>query len=74
MYKLYTKFALDYGPPDPGCEYNYRSDPVWGKVPTDQVCGFIPKYKTELIITVALILVVAVSLILVRRTKKSKKK
>jgi hypothetical protein len=67
---LLRNFALDYGPPRPGCEYKFKPDPNYGQIPVGQVCEAENK---AYIITVVLIGIVLISIgiyLLNRRAKR----
>jgi hypothetical protein len=70
MVSVFTKFALDFAPPDPGCVYKYKLDPAWGRIPDYQVCetSKSPYFIGSILIVVILVLVVLIFLIKKRKS------
>lgn len=72
MLNFLTRFALSYAPPDPGCVFEYRPDPVWDQVPVGQVCENSKSPYLIAVVAVGLVFIFVVSFIIVRKYKRKK--
>lgn len=70
MFSLIKNVALDYGPPKPGCEYEFKPDPTWGQVPVGQICGSSKQSYLIIGIVFGIVLIISIAFILFRRSKR----
>ena len=71
MLSSLKQFGLSIAPPDPGCEYKWKPDPVWGEVPDGQVCeGDTLPYVVVGIVFVSVVFITVIGVIVAKRHKK----